>query len=106
MPCGTWAMANLLTCYIAVQFEIATKCVQRSKASGFVRNKKQEKLVIQAVMAADSIPNEHVSLPAAPDQPALVTSQQDSSKRYKVSNDTAAPALWDRSAGFASMSLR
>ena len=45
-------MANLLTCDIAVQFESATKCVQRSKSSGFVRNKKQEKLVIQGVMAA------------------------------------------------------
>lgn len=50
--CGSWAMANLLTCDIAVQFESATKCVQRSKSSGFVRNKKQEKLVIQGVMAA------------------------------------------------------
>ncbi len=78
--------------YLALQFEIRVKCIQHSKASGFVRNRKREQLVATAVIASSSISDEHVSLPATPDQPALVTSQEDSATRYKVQNacmDTA-----------------
>lgn len=67
-----------------VQFELRIICSQQSKVSGFTRNRKQEQLVTNAVIAAEHIPDAHVTLPAEPGQPALVTSQSDQSIQYRV----------------------
>lgn len=61
-------------------------CSQQSKTSGFTRNRKLEQLVTNAVLAAEQIADEHVSLPTQPEQPALVTSQRDQSIRYRVTD--------------------
>lgn len=47
--------------------------------TGFTRNRKLEQLVTNAVLAAEQIADEHVSLPTQLGQPALVTSQSDQS---------------------------
>ena len=67
-----------------MQFEIRVVCSQQSKVSGFTRNRKQEQLLTNAVIAADKIADEQVTLPVQPGQPALVTSQSDHSIRYRV----------------------
>ena len=59
---------------------------QQSRVSGFTHNCKQEQLVIHAVIAAESIADEHVTLPTQPGQAALVISQADQSIRYRVTD--------------------
>ena len=67
-----------------MQFELRIICSQQSKVSGFTRNRKQEQIVTNAVIAAEQIPDAHVTLPAQAGQPALVKSQQDQSIQYRV----------------------
>ena len=68
-----------------LQLDERLRFSQRCKAKGVVRNCKQEDQLIRAAQAAGHISNDSVTLPSDPAQPALVTSQQDSSTRYNVS---------------------
>ena len=54
--------------------------------SGFTHKRKQEQLVINAVIAAESIADQHVKLPTQPGQAALVTSQADSGILSRVTD--------------------
>ena len=68
-----------------LQLDVRLRFSQRCKTKGVVRNCKQEDQLIRAAQAAEHISNDSVTLPSDPAQPALVTSQQDSSTRYNVS---------------------
>ena len=62
---------------------IESKHFQRHRLSTSSRWCKDQ--LIKAAQAAEHISNDSVTLPSDPAQPALVTSQQDSSTRYNVS---------------------
>ena len=59
---------------------------QAIKGAGFVTNRRQEQLVTSAVIAAQQIPDSFVKLADRPDSPAQVTSMQDPSRAYEVTD--------------------
>ena len=60
--------------------QLDVRVSQRCKVKGMVPNCKQEDQLIKAAQAAEHISNDSVTLPSDPAQPALASSQQDSSK--------------------------
>jgi hypothetical protein len=59
---------------------------QYLKESGFISNKKAERLVINSVIQSLKIPDSYVSLPTVPGQPALVTSSKRPHVKYAIYN--------------------
>jgi hypothetical protein len=59
---------------------------QYLKESGFISNKKAERLVINSVLQSLKIPDSCVSLPTKPGQPVLVKLSKRPHMRYAVYN--------------------
>jgi SWIM zinc finger len=69
-------------------------CSQACKQQGFVHNSKQERLVAEAVLAAESIADADVVLPMPPSQPnAFVRSQTDRNEMYTVTQGATEHAV-------------
>ena len=75
-----------------MQVEPRIRYKSACKAAGFSNNRKKEELVTAAVIAAQKNPDSFVDLPDSPDNPATVTSMQNSACKYEVSGVGTAQA--------------